>query len=136
MIWLRFLPYALLAAAIAGGWWYVTDLQSDRDALEIRARLLEDGKARAESASQALTAQLQAQEAAHAQRDRDYRRIAEAIRAGQAARTAARAADPVLKAWADTPHPDSVSAGLRGAGGGTAGGVPVPAGTELPAGTD
>lgn len=121
------LPYLLLAAGIVGGWWWVDDMRRDLESAQARASILEEAKDRAESTSQALSAQLAAVEAANAQRDRDYRSIAAALRAGQDARRAARAADPVLGNWAATPHPSSVADGLREAGDHPAGGVRDPA---------
>jgi hypothetical protein len=131
---LRFLPYGLVLAAIIGGWWWVDDMRQDLEAAQARASILEEGKHRAETAAQALTAQLRAVEEANAQRDRDYRSIAAALRAGQDARRAARAADPVLGNWAATPHPPSVADGLREAGDHPADGVsdrPAAGGTAV-----
>jgi len=135
-ILIRLLPYLLTAGVILAGWWWVDGMRQDLEAAQARASILEEATDRAESTSQALSAQLVAVEAANAQRDRDYRSIAAALRAGQDARRTARAADPVLGAWAGTPHPDSVAAGLREAGDHPADGVRDPAAAGGTAGAD
>lgn len=127
LLLIRLAPYLVTAGVIVAGWWWVDGMRQDLEAAQARASILEEAKARAESTSQALSAQLAAVEAANAQRDRDYRSIAAALRAGQDARRAARAADPVLGNWAATPHPPSVADGLREAGDHPAGGVRDPA---------
>ncbi|MGE0289500.1 MAG: hypothetical protein AB7I42_25930 [Bradyrhizobium sp.] len=115
LLFVRFLPYILIAAVIAGGWFWVDDMRRDLEAAQARASMLETAQKRAEATSQALNAQLAAVEKANEQRDRDYRGITAALRAGQDSRRAARAADPVLGEWAATVHPAAVADGLRGA---------------------
>jgi len=119
----RFLPYLLVLAVVAAGWWWVDDMRRDLESAQARASILESAAERSNAANQALSAQLAAVEEANAQRDRDYRTIAAALKAGQDARRAARAADPVLGAWAGTPHPVSVAAGLREAAAGGSDGL-------------
>jgi len=112
---LRFLPYLAVLGVIGAAWWWVGDLQRDLEAAQARASILEVAAERSAAANQALQAQLAAVEEANAQRDKDYRGIAAALRAGQDARRAARSADPVLGEWAGTPHPAGVADGLRSA---------------------
>jgi hypothetical protein len=115
---LRLLPYLAVLGVIAAAWWWVGDLQRDLEAAQARASILEVAAQRTAAANQALSAQLAAVEEANAQRDKDYRGIAAALRAGQDARRAARSADPVLGEWAGTPHPAGVADGLRSAAAG------------------
>lgn len=122
---------ALLAACLACGWFYwdSRDLGEKLDQAETAVELQRAAAKGQEAARRAVEDQARLTEKAYADRDHEYRRIAEQLRTLRADKTAARRADPEYGAWAVGPLPRALLERLRPSmpGPGAPGGGPDPA---------